>query len=94
MGHRDFRRWSLVHPQEVFDAVTLIVIGAALMAGKVRGVDSTLPGNVIASLLLIAVGGLLIGGRVAWPESERKVMWAWIALLALAVLVYMATNFL
>jgi hypothetical protein len=78
---------------EVFDGLTLMGLGAVLMAGKVRGINPTLPGNVIASLLLVAAGGVMIGGRVAWPEAERRVMWAWIGLLALALLAYFATSF-
>jgi hypothetical protein len=71
----------------------LMAMGAALMAGKIRGIDSGSPGNILASLLYIAAGGVMIGGRAIWPESERRVMWAWISLLVLGVLVYTATNF-
>jgi hypothetical protein len=78
---------------EFFDGLMLMAIGAALMAGKIRGIDSASPGNVVAALLFIAAGGAMIGGRAFWPESERRVMWAWIGLLVLGVVVYLATNF-
>lgn len=94
MGSRALRRLSLVNPLEACDGLALVVLGGALMAGKVRGVAPALPGNVVASLLVIAAGGLLITGRILWPESERRVTWSWIGLLALAVPVYGATNFL
>jgi len=94
MGNGVLRRWSLVNPLEFFDGLTLVVLGFALMAGKVRGIVFASPGNVVASLLFIAAGGFLIGGRAVWPGSERRVMWAWIGLLAFAVLAYSAANFL
>jgi hypothetical protein len=94
MRHRVLRRLWRVHLLEFCDGLILIILGVALMTGKVRGVASALTGNRIASLLFIAAGSLLVGGRVAWSESERGVMWAWLALLGLAVLAYAATNFL
>jgi hypothetical protein len=84
-------RWALITP-ELFEGLTLIVAGAAVISGRVRGIDTTLPGDAVASVLLIAAGGVMIGGKAAWPESERTVMWIWIGLLAPAVLVYTATN--
>jgi hypothetical protein len=88
------RRLWQVHPLELCDGLILIILAVALMTGKVRGVASALTGNRIASLLFIAAGSLLIGGRVAWPDSERGVMWTWLGLLGLAVLAYAFTNFL
>jgi hypothetical protein len=84
----------LIHPLEFFDGLMLGGLGVAIMAGKVRGIDAALPGNVIASLIYIAVGCQLISGRAIWPQSERRVMWAWISLLVIASLLYGATNFL
>ena len=65
MGHRVLRRFLSVNPLEFFDGLILGSLGVAMMTGGLRGVDSALPGNVIASLLYIAAGGLLISGRAS-----------------------------
>jgi hypothetical protein len=83
-----------VHLLELCDGVTLVTLGAALMLGKIRGAAATTPGNVLASLLFIAAGSVLIGGKVLKPASERRLMWTWVGLFSAGVLVYVAVNFL
>jgi hypothetical protein len=86
--------WRDIHVLELGDGVMLVTLGVALMLGKIRGAAATAPGNIIASLLFIAAGSVLIGGRVLKPASERRLLWTWVGLLGAGVLLYLAANFL